>query len=210
MGDCQAAAAGISRCFQCQGSSSFSCEAGWSAMRRRTSASQACGSTPLSFAVAIKVYIAAARSAARSEPANNHARRPRAMRRKARSAALLDRQMRPSSRKRIKAGQRLSTAKPSRLRIFVLYQREGANRCPLTSPTFAPFRPGNPPIWRRFFRALCYVEPHRNRLISRNKARARGWHPSATDRNRRQFSGFPGRDGAKVGLVKGQRFAPSL
>jgi len=28
MGDCQAATAGISRCFQCQGSSSCSCEAG--------------------------------------------------------------------------------------------------------------------------------------------------------------------------------------
>ena len=29
-------------------------------------------------------------------------------------------------------------------------------------------------------------------------------------RNRRQFGGFPGRNGAKVGLVKGQRFAPPL
>jgi hypothetical protein len=34
--------------------------------------------------------------------------RPRAMPRKARSAALFDRQMRPSSRKRVKAGQRLT------------------------------------------------------------------------------------------------------
>jgi hypothetical protein len=38
------------------------------------SASHACGSTPLSFAVAIRVYIAAARSPPRSEPANSHAR----------------------------------------------------------------------------------------------------------------------------------------
>jgi len=63
---------------------------------------------PLSVAVAIKVYIAAARSPPRSDLANSHARRPRATPRKARSAALFDKQMRPSSRKRVKAGQRLS------------------------------------------------------------------------------------------------------
>jgi hypothetical protein len=43
----------------------------------------------LSLAVAIRVYIAAARSPSRSEPANNQARRPRAIARNARSAALL-------------------------------------------------------------------------------------------------------------------------
>jgi hypothetical protein len=76
-------------------------------MRRSTSASQA-GLMSLSLAVPIRVYIAAARSPPRSEPANSHDRRPRAMPRKARSAALLLRQMRPSSRKRVKAGQRVS------------------------------------------------------------------------------------------------------
>jgi hypothetical protein len=59
-------------------------------------------------AVAISVYIAAARSPPRSEPANSQARRPKAIPRNARTAALLLRQMRPSSRKRVKAGQRVS------------------------------------------------------------------------------------------------------
>src|SRR5436305_13798686 len=77
-------------------------------MRRSTSASQACGSMPLSFAVAISVYIAAARSPPRSEPANSHDRRPSAMPRNARSAALLLRQIRPPARKRVKAGQRFN------------------------------------------------------------------------------------------------------
>ena len=41
--------------------------------------------------------------------------------------------------------------------------------------------------------------------------RKSGWlKDSSACRNRRQFGGFPGRNGAKVGLVKGQRFAPSL
>jgi len=48
MRDSQAAAAGISCSFQFQGSSVCSWEAGWSAIRRSTSASDACGSTPLS------------------------------------------------------------------------------------------------------------------------------------------------------------------
>src|ERR1041385_7638312 len=61
-------------------------------MRRSTSASQACGSMPLSLAVTISVYIAAARSPPRSEPANSHDLRPSAMPRNARSAALLLRQ----------------------------------------------------------------------------------------------------------------------
>src|SRR2546421_11519733 len=67
-----------------------------------------CGSTPFNLAVSINVNIAAARSPPRSEPANNHARRPRAIPRNARSAALFDRQIRPSSRTRVKAIQRLS------------------------------------------------------------------------------------------------------
>src|SRR5438045_3411579 len=66
-------------------------------MRRRTSASQACGSMPLSFAVMIRVYIAAARSPPRSEPANSHDRRPSAMPRSARSAAWLRSQIRGSA-----------------------------------------------------------------------------------------------------------------
>src|SRR3954469_18936982 len=69
-------------------------------MRVSASASQACGLMSLSLAVAIRVYITAARSPPRSEPANNQARRPKATPRNARSAALLLRQMRPSSRKR--------------------------------------------------------------------------------------------------------------
>src|SRR5438445_6061746 len=82
--------------------------AGCSAMRARTSASQACGSMLFNLAVTIRLYIAAARCPPRSEPANNHDFRPRAMPRNARSAALFDRQIRPSSRKRVKAGQRFS------------------------------------------------------------------------------------------------------
>jgi hypothetical protein len=58
-------------------------------MRRKTSASQACGPMPLSLAVAMRVYIAAARSPPRSEPANSHDRRPSAMPRNGRPAARL-------------------------------------------------------------------------------------------------------------------------
>jgi len=73
-----------------------------------TSASQACGSMSLSFAVMIKVTMIAARSAPRWEPANNHDFLPRANPRSARSAALFVMQIRPSSRKRAKSSQRLS------------------------------------------------------------------------------------------------------
>src|SRR5204862_3556861 len=79
-----------------------------SAMRARTSASQACGSTSFILAVTIRLYMIAARSPPRSEPQNNHDFRPKAMPRTPRSAALFDRQMRPSSRKRVNALQRLS------------------------------------------------------------------------------------------------------
>lgn len=61
---------------------------GISAMRAKTSASQAFGSTSLRRAVMISVAITAARSAPRSEPANNHAFLPSAKPRSARSAAL--------------------------------------------------------------------------------------------------------------------------
>jgi len=54
--------------------------------------------------------IKAARSPPRGEPAKSHALRPRTIRRRARSAALLVRQMRPSSRKRVKAFQRPSSS----------------------------------------------------------------------------------------------------
>jgi hypothetical protein len=67
-------------------------------------ASNARGSTPLSFAVPITVYIAAARSPTGSEPANSHAWRPRAIPRRARSAPLFERQIRPPSRRRVKGG----------------------------------------------------------------------------------------------------------
>ena len=64
-------------------------------MRRMTSASQACGTVPLSSAGTIIVYIAAARSPPRSEPANSHDQRLSAMPRNAHSAAWLLRQIRP-------------------------------------------------------------------------------------------------------------------
>jgi hypothetical protein len=71
-----------------------------------TSASEACRSTPFSLAVMMSEYIAAARSPPRSEPANSQDFRPIAIPRNARSAALLVRQTRPSSRKRLNAGPR--------------------------------------------------------------------------------------------------------
>src|SRR5436190_22987246 len=63
--------------------------AGCSAIRARASASQACGSTPFSLAVTIRLYIAAARRPPRSDPANSHDFLPSAIPRSARSAALL-------------------------------------------------------------------------------------------------------------------------
>lgn len=80
----------------------------WSLIPASTSESQACGSTSLSRAVWINVYMTAARSPPLSEPANSHDFLPRATLRSARPAALLVRQMLPSSRKRAKAAQRLS------------------------------------------------------------------------------------------------------
>ena len=77
-------------------------------MRASTSASQACGSMSLSLAVTIRLYMAAARMPPRSEPAKSHDFLPNAIPRSARSAALFVRQMRPSSRKRVNAGHRLS------------------------------------------------------------------------------------------------------
>ena len=52
---------------------------GWSGKRASTSASQACGSMSLSLAVWISVHMTAARSAPRSEPANSHDLRPKAI-----------------------------------------------------------------------------------------------------------------------------------
>jgi hypothetical protein len=91
--------------FHFQGSKSGRLVCGISAMRARTSASQACGSTSLSLAVWMSVYMRAARSAPRSDPANSHDFLPRAKPRRARSAALFERQILPSSRKRVKACQ---------------------------------------------------------------------------------------------------------
>jgi hypothetical protein len=73
-----------------------------------TSASHAWGPTPLSFAAWISVSMTAARSPPRSDPENSQDLRPRAIPRSLRSAALLLRQMRPSSRKRVKTSMRLS------------------------------------------------------------------------------------------------------
>ena len=77
-------------------------------MRERTSASQACGSTPFILAVTMRLYMAAARWPPRSDPQNSHDFLPRAMPRRPRSAALFERQTRPSSRNSVKADQRLS------------------------------------------------------------------------------------------------------
>ena len=77
-------------------------------MRARTSASQVCGSISFILVVTIMPYITAARSPPRSEPQNNQDFLPRAMPRTPRSAALFDRQVRPSSRKRVKLGALLS------------------------------------------------------------------------------------------------------
>ncbi|KPF66550.1 hypothetical protein IP69_14655 [Bosea sp. AAP35] len=77
-------------------------------MRARTSASQAFGSTSLRRAVAMSVSMTAARSAPRWLPPKVQLRRPRAKPRSALSAALLLRQILPSSRKRAKSAQRLS------------------------------------------------------------------------------------------------------
>src|SRR4029077_6500110 len=104
----QAAWRGAERGSQFHGSRSSMSRAGCPAMRARTSASQACGSISFILAVTIRLYIAAARSPPRSEPQNNHDFRPKAIPRTPRSAALLDRQIRPSSRKRVNAIQRLS------------------------------------------------------------------------------------------------------
>ena len=74
-------------------------------MRAGTFARQACGSTPLNLAATNRLYMAPARWSPRSEPAKGHDSRPRAM---PRSAALFDQDTSPSSRKRVKTGQRVS------------------------------------------------------------------------------------------------------
>src|SRR5258705_5765892 len=78
---------------QFHGSSSLSLWTGCSAMRARTSASQACGSTSFILAVTIRLYMTAVRCPPRSEPQNNYDFRPRAIPRTPRSAALFDRQI---------------------------------------------------------------------------------------------------------------------
>src|SRR6202012_6043477 len=83
---------------QCHGKSSWRRDAGRSAMRANTPASQARGSTSFSFAETISEYTAAGRSPPATEPANSHAFLPRAMPRNARSAALFVKQILPSSR----------------------------------------------------------------------------------------------------------------
>lgn len=60
---------------------------GLSLMRASTSASQACGSTSLSFAVMMRVAMRVARSGPRSEPAKSQDLRPTAKPGSARSAA---------------------------------------------------------------------------------------------------------------------------
>lgn len=96
------------RSFHSQGSSSCRRDAGRSAIRARMSASRALGSTSFRRQVVIIVSMMAARSAPRRLPAKVQLRLPNAMPRNALSAALLLRQILPSSRKRAKSSQRLS------------------------------------------------------------------------------------------------------
>lgn len=77
----------------------------FSAMRVRTSASQACGSMLSSFAVTISEYMNAACWLPRSEPANSHDFLPNAIPRRAFLAKLFVRQMRPSVRNSPNASQ---------------------------------------------------------------------------------------------------------
>src|SRR5258708_6508829 len=63
-------------CAQFQGNSSSIRLAGWSAIRARTSASQACGSTSLRLAVTMTPYTSPARPPPRSHPPTTHAFRP--------------------------------------------------------------------------------------------------------------------------------------
>ena len=72
------------------------------------------------------LYMAAARCPPRSEPANSHDFLPRAIPRNARSAALFDKQMRPSSRKRVNAVQRLSIYS---MALATSLPRESLARC---------------------------------------------------------------------------------
>lgn len=95
----------VSAGFQFRGSKSCRRETGVSAVRAMTSARHAWGSMSLSLAVPIKVYNAAARWPPRSEPAKSLDFRPRATPRRERSAALFDRQTRPSLRHRAKPGR---------------------------------------------------------------------------------------------------------
>src|SRR6516164_11585633 len=78
----------------------------WSLMRASTSASHACGSTPLSRAVWISVYMTAARSPPRSEPANSHDLRPSAMPRSSRSGIVGETNL-PIAEKACKGGPAL-------------------------------------------------------------------------------------------------------
>src|SRR3546814_855985 len=105
----QAASAVLAWGFQFPGSRSSLCRIGCVAMRASASASQAWGTTSVRPAVAIRLYMTAARWPPRSEPQNSQDFRPNAMPRRARSAALLERQTRPSSRNRVKAVQRRCT-----------------------------------------------------------------------------------------------------
>lgn len=107
----QAARAAVADVFgvQFQGSNSSGRWAGCVAIRARTSVSQACGSTRFILAVTMRLYMAAARCPPRSDPRNSQDFRPRAIPLSPRSAALFDRQTRPSSRKRVKAAQRFNT-----------------------------------------------------------------------------------------------------
>ena len=88
-----------------------------SAIRARTSASQALGSTLLRRQVVIIVSMTAARSAPRCEPAKVQLQRPRAMPRRDLSAALLERQMRASASPLWKSGSPMRLASARRTRM---------------------------------------------------------------------------------------------
>ena len=104
----------------------------------------------LSFAVPMSVYMNAARSPPRSEPANSHAFLPRATPRSARSAALLVRQIRPSSRNRGERGPVLEhIVDRARDRVVAcergtLIERSHCSRSRYTSGTAISWRTAQP------------------------------------------------------------------
>jgi hypothetical protein len=101
-----------------QGSSSWTRLTGWSAICSMTRRRYASGSKPCSFAVSIRLQMAAARPPPASDPAKVQLRHPRAIGRIARSAAELSMQARPSRRINVRASQRASVQRIAAARVL--------------------------------------------------------------------------------------------